>query len=128
MVNGRALESSYHSQRGTYKSTIEILDLAKFGDRVAIKLINEFIFNLAVGIKAITTILDPAEFVLGGGIGAREDVRKMATDQLANLMIDPPILRTSALGTRAGLVGAMSLALSEIRTRAVTGMQSGATP
>jgi predicted NBD/HSP70 family sugar kinase len=128
LVSGRALESAYLSQTAMQKGVIEIFELAKSGDSAAIKLIDDFIFNLAVGIKAISTIIDPAEIVLGGGIGARADVRKMTNDQLVNLMPNPPTIRTSALGTRAGLVGAMSLALSELRKRTVIGMQPGMTP
>jgi predicted NBD/HSP70 family sugar kinase len=127
LVSGRAIESTYLTQTGIQKSMIEIIELAKSGESATTKLFNDFAFNLAVGIKAISTILDPAEFILGGGIGAREDVRKMATDELATLMTNPPTIRTSVLGTRAGLVGATSMALGEMRTRAVIGIRTGTT-
>ena len=98
---------------------LEIFELAEKGDSTAKTLIADLTRNLAIGIKSICAILDPGEIVLGGGIGARADVCQRVKENLEVIFDHPPLIRVSALGPRAGLVGAMSLALSQMRGRAL---------
>lgn len=119
LVGGNSIEATYRSQTGNQKNMFEIFELAKQGDQTASLLTTELIKNLAIGIKSICAILDPQEIVLGGGIGARDDVCAGVKTHLDLILNNPPLIRVSALGSRAGLVGAMSLALSQLRGRAL---------
>jgi len=60
---------------GRYKSLLdedltvkEIFDKAKKGEDTALKVVNEFGFYLAIGIKNIVEALDPDIVILGGGV------------------------------------------------------------
>lgn len=90
------------------------------GDLVAEKIVNELGDNIALGIRAICSVLDLGEVILGGGIGSREDLFEKIVHKLDKTMQKPPIVKISTLGARAGLVGAMSYALSEMRGHVLT--------
>jgi predicted NBD/HSP70 family sugar kinase len=62
---------------------------------------------LAIGIRAVEALLDPALIVLGGGIGCRQDVLDRVR---AALGTPAPPLEPSRVGEDAGLLGALVLA------------------
>ena len=57
---------------------------------------------------------DPKLIVLGGSIGARPEFAKLVSDAVAQLSSRPIEIRPSALGNRAGVVGALSVALNKL--------------
>ena len=81
---------------------------------------NELGDNIALGIRAICSVLDLGEIILGGGIGSREDLFTKIVEKLNKSMKNPPNVKISTLGARAGLIGAMSYALSEMRGHVLT--------
>jgi len=115
LIGGHAVELRYEKQVDKKKSLIEIFESARNGDEIADRIVNELGNNIALGIQAICSVLDLGEIILGGGIGSREDLHLKIVKKLEKSMQSPPIVRISTLGTRAGLVGAMSCALSEMR-------------
>jgi len=117
MVGGFAGEIKYHELSGSKVSLEEIFDLSNHGDQIAKKIIEDLAIYIALGIKTVCSILDLEEIVLGGGIGSRPDLEKQILCNLQRLMPTPPKVRISNLGSRAGLIGAMSCALSEMRSR-----------
>lgn len=71
--------------------------------------------DLALGIQAIALTLDPRIIVIGGGIGqGGQKIIQKLTDRLAGKLVTSPILRTSTLGDRGVLHGAVKLALTDI--------------
>ncbi|GAA5049828.1 glucokinase [Thermocatellispora tengchongensis] len=67
---------------------------------------------LALALATYTLILDPAAIVIGGGLARSGDLLLAPLrDRLAARLAfrDPPALRASALGTRAGVLGAAML-------------------
>jgi predicted NBD/HSP70 family sugar kinase len=120
LVGGHGVELKYEKQVKIKKTLIEIFETASSGDPVAEKIVNELGCNIALGIQAICSVLDLGEIILGGGIGSREDLYAKIVDELQKIMHNPPNVRISTLGARAGLVGAMSYALSEMRGHVLT--------
>jgi predicted NBD/HSP70 family sugar kinase len=120
MVGGNSLELSFKETSGSELNLIEIFNLAQKGDATAGNLVDGLGVNIALGIQAICSVLDLGEIILGGGIGSREDLLLQIRTNLRRTMSNPPNVRISKLGTRAGLIGAMSYALSEMRGKVLT--------
>jgi predicted NBD/HSP70 family sugar kinase len=89
----------------------EIFAAAEAGDEPARRVIDEEGRLIAQAIVAVASVLDPELVVLGGGIGAREDLLPPVRRWLARLMRNPVEVHTSVLGHRAALVGALAVAL-----------------
>jgi predicted NBD/HSP70 family sugar kinase len=78
-----------------------------FADPGAHALLDDQARALAVGVRAVQALLDPALIVLGGGIGCRPDV----LDRLRAALGSPaPRVEPCRLGEDAGLLGALALA------------------
>jgi predicted NBD/HSP70 family sugar kinase len=120
LVGGFAVEQKYEKQVMSKKTLIEIFDSASRGDVIAEKIVNQLGDNIALGISAICSVLDLGEIILGGGIGSREDLFTKIVEKLNKSMKNPPNVKISTLGARAGLIGAMSYALSEMRGHVLT--------
>lgn len=120
LVGGFAVEQKYEKQVMSKKTLIEIFDSASRGDVIAEKIVNQLGDNIALGISAICSVLDLGEIILGGGIGSREDLFTKIVEKLNKSIKNPPNVKISTLGARAGLIGAMSYALSEMRGHVLT--------
>jgi predicted NBD/HSP70 family sugar kinase len=120
LIGGHAVESKYLKQVKIKKTLIEIFESASKGDLISKKIVDELGSNIALGIRAICSVLDLGEIILGGGIGSREDLYSKIVEELQRTMQNPPSVKISTLGARAGLVGAMSYALSEMRGHVLT--------
>jgi len=120
LIGGHAVELKYEKQVNSKKTLIEIFESAANGDLVSEKIVDELGSNIALGIRAICSVLDLGEIILGGGIGSREDLYAKIVNELQKTMQNPPSVKVSTLGARAGLVGAMSYALSEMRGHVLT--------
>ncbi|MCB0881162.1 MAG: ROK family protein [Thermoleophilia bacterium] len=96
-----------------------VQEAARAGDPDALAVVDEFARWVALGMANLTNALDPAAFVLGGGLAAGADlylepVRAWFARLLyATDLRPPPDIRVAALGERAGAVGAALL--GEIR-------------
>jgi glucokinase len=88
---------------------------ARAGDPQAMTVFDDFARWVAVGLVNLTNLLDPAVFVLGGGLAEAGDlVLSPARKWFSRLLYAPthrphPQLRLAALGERAGAVGAALL-------------------
>jgi predicted NBD/HSP70 family sugar kinase len=119
LVGGYAIELKYEKQVKKRRSLLEIFEMAANGDEVAEKIVNQLGKNLARGIRAACSVLDLGEIILGGGVGSRPDLHESVLKNLKETMENPPKVRISSLGAQAGLIGAISYALSEMRNRAL---------
>ncbi|WP_104525426.1 ROK family protein [Blastococcus atacamensis] len=107
---GENIAARYRLATGATLSTREVFDLAAQGEPAAVSVIAELARYLALALTAVIAVLDPALVVLGGGVGSRPElldpVRAALTD-LGNALVE---VRTSALGNRASVLGAIELA------------------
>jgi glucokinase len=67
-VGSYGVTGRYEILSGEKFTVKEIFDKAKEGEEIALKVVNEFGFYLAIGIKNIVEALDPDVVVLGGGV------------------------------------------------------------
>jgi fructokinase len=73
---------------------------------------------LAFGIVCWTCTLSPERIVLGGGVMQREELFPKIRGRVAELLngyLEPPGIVPSELGTRAGVLGAIALAMGPAR-------------
>lgn len=107
---GDAIVSRYLEATGELVTTQEVFSRAQSGDAAAQDSVDAEGRWLAMGIAAVTAILDPAVVVLGGGIGSRGDLVAATADWLARLNVTTPLV-SSELGQLAPIAGAVRLAI-----------------
>jgi len=112
---------------GGHRTTMEppydpptVFAAARHGDELAIAVVNEEVRRIARYIEAIAAIVDVQMVVLGGGIGANEDVLLAPLrTALASRLPYPPALEVSRLGDAAVVTGALALGLDSALERVV---------
>jgi predicted NBD/HSP70 family sugar kinase len=92
-------------------SVVQVFERAQMGDSVAELVINETARLTGMAAASVVAMVDPQLIVLGGSVGARPD---QVARVLLQLSPRPVEIRTSILGRRAGVVGALSVALSRL--------------
>lgn len=92
----------------------EIFARLDAGDAVASAVIDETARTLALAITALYSFLDPEIVVLGGSIGIQPQLIERVRRELPVVFDRPVHLRASDLGSRAGLVGAVSSAVNRL--------------
>lgn len=97
-------------------STVKDIFVAAIrGDPLAIELVDYVARVIALGLAAVASVIDPQLVVLGGGIGSNPQLLGPVRDYLSRLIPDPPEVRSSSLGERASLYGAIALAVYRVR-------------
>lgn len=109
VVCGAGLEQAYRAVSGRDRSTREILHSLST-DEAAVAALDDVARPLADFVAAVHALLDPAVIVLGGGLGAREELLEATRKQLTAHRRRPVPLRGSLLGSHAATVGAIALA------------------
>ncbi|MCW2840759.1 MAG: hypothetical protein JWR55_2242 [Aeromicrobium sp.] len=108
-VSGPAIAARYAELTGRPASTRDVFALAADGDESATAVIDRLVRELAKGLVAVNAVLDPACFVLGGGVGSRPDLLARLRAELPALGADLD-LRASGVPGDPALVGAVRLA------------------
>ncbi len=91
-----------------------VIDSAKAGDPVAMRVFDRYCKYLAITVNNITAFLDPEMIVLGGGVSTAgdfllENVREQLPRYLMYKTLPSPQLRLAQLGNEAGIIGAALL-------------------
>lgn len=101
-------------------STKDIFEAYRRGDTMAIKLIEETKYYLAIGISNLVNIFNPEKVILAGGVMNSHDI---ILENLVDLVKGDtyPSLRdfsisSSSLGANAGVIGAASFCLKPIKS------------
>jgi predicted NBD/HSP70 family sugar kinase len=116
-----AIRKGFAARSGSYRTVREIFDLAEGGDTTARIVIDQALDDIAVGVAATVAIVDPGLVVIGGGIGSRPGVAEAIGARTVRLIATPCEVIASALGDRAGAVGAFAYA----RSMAIRGLLRG---
>jgi len=91
---------------------------AAAGDTAALAVVDEIATRFARGLAPALLILDPDLVVIGGGVSRGGPILLDAVRrQLTTRTLVPPRLALSALGDRAGVLGAVRLCLDDIEER-----------
>ncbi len=113
---GRAMarDASYVFSRPV--STAELFELARAGDRRALAIIDNAARFTGIGLANVVKVVDPAGFVLGGGVTGVGDFyleRVRATLAQYSTGYPLPQVRVAELGDDAGVIGAATVAAFE---------------
>jgi predicted NBD/HSP70 family sugar kinase len=95
-------------------SVRQIFERAQAGDSLAADVVDETARLTALAAATVIATVDPQLLVLGGSVGARPDFADKVARVLLQLAARPVEIRTSTLGNRAGVVGALSVALRRL--------------
>jgi len=92
----------------------QVFERAQAGDPIAAYVVDETARLTALAAAAVIATVDPQLLVLGGSVGVRPDFADKVARVLLQLSARPVEIRTSTLGRRAGVVGALSVALRRL--------------
>jgi glucokinase len=112
VAGGVGVARRYAERTNAVATALDVFDAAAAGDEDARAVVDEQARAVALATIAVQSVLDPELIVFGGGIGSRPDLLDRVTAYVARLTQRPPTLAASALGERAGAIGAAELARS----------------
>jgi predicted NBD/HSP70 family sugar kinase len=95
-------------------SVKEVFERAQAGDALAAGVVDETARLIALAAATVIATVDPQLLVLGGSVGARPDFADKVARVLLQVAPRQVEIRTSTLGKRAGVVGALSVALRSL--------------
>jgi len=111
---GEALARRYAGAGAGRHTVPGIFAAAAAGDPRAAAALDEEARLIALAVFTVTAVLDPELAVLGGGIGSRPELLEPVRAWLGRLTDRPVLVAVSELGHRAGLLGAVALALRTV--------------
>jgi len=95
-------------------SARQVFERAQAGDALAMDVIEETARLTGLAAATVVATVDPQLIVLGGSVGARPDFADQVARVLLRIAARPVEIRASTLGKRAGVVGALSVALNKL--------------
>lgn len=96
------------------ESAKDVFEKAQSGDAIAAGVVDETARLAALAAATVIATVDPHVLVLGGSVGARADFAEKVARELVQLTPRQVEIRTTTLGARAGVVGALSVALRRL--------------
>jgi glucokinase/fructokinase len=111
VASGAALEA----QAGPWDGVAPMVAAARQGDPAALQIMRDFGTRLGTGIGALASTLDPEVVVLAGGLVVSLDLIEASLVSAHRACASPsggtvPVV-AAALGTQAGVIGALLVAL-----------------
>jgi predicted NBD/HSP70 family sugar kinase len=105
----------YREASGTNIDNVRsIFERVERGEATAIRVIDDTVRLMTMAVAMVVATADPKLVVLGGSIGARPEFAAKVADELSRIVPRPINIRSSALGSRAGVVGALAVALRRL--------------
>ena len=94
-----------------------IFDAFVAGEPAARRTLDETAILVARAVLSIVAVIDPERIILGGSIGARGEMVELVRQHYAAISPAPLVIEPSALGSRAGLMGALAVALNRMHNQ-----------
>jgi len=114
-VGAAGILRRYHAIGGKPVATVqEVFAALAAGDEAASLVLDATAETIALAIAALQSILDAELVILGGGIGIRPELVMRVQGRMSAVFARKVAIRASALGARASLVGAVSLAVRRL--------------
>jgi predicted NBD/HSP70 family sugar kinase len=114
-VGSAAISARYaHAGGAGDRSVREIFEALGRDDDAAVATIEETARIIALAVASVAATLDPQLVILGGSIGARQELVAATSRYIRRCSPNPPRIQASTLGTRAGLLGALATALQRL--------------
>jgi len=108
-VSGRAFQALYEAAAGERLHGSAIVGLARAGDPLASRLLEDYIDRVARGLASIVNALDPDIFVFGGGMSNVDELYERLPERILRFTFTPvfttPIVK-SVHGDSSGVRGA----------------------
>lgn len=112
----RGFLSSFRSATGKSRANLStVWELIESGDPAAHAAVNHEADLVSRAVLSTVALLDPAFVVLGGEIGSHASIADAVRSQVASIAPYPVDVRTSTLGERAPVLGALATALDVAR-------------
>ncbi|PHP28229.1 ROK family protein [Limimaricola cinnabarinus] len=115
VISSAALRAAYAAGGGTAPGNLREL-FERPGDPAFAAVLDGLAAKLAQAVLSVCAVIDPSRVIFGGSIGSRPELQERLAAALARCMPEPPDCHVSALGNRAGVLGAARaarLALAE---------------
>lgn len=96
-------------------SVRDIFERLEAGDPIAGAVLDATARTIGLAITTLNALTDPELVVLGGSVGMRPELVERVERVMPSLYARPVRIAASALGSRAGLVGAVSSAVHRLR-------------
>ncbi|MFC7704452.1 ROK family protein [Plastorhodobacter daqingensis] len=106
VVSSKALLAAYERRGGAAGRTLREAFAAPH-DAAFAETLDDLARLLALAILSVSAVIDPEMIVLGGSIGSRPELLAALRGHLLRCMAPAPDCRISALGNRAGVIGAV---------------------
>ncbi|GGG05185.1 ROK family glucokinase [Paenibacillus abyssi] len=95
----------------------DVVDAAKAGDEVAIRIVNRAAFYLGKSLAAVAIVLNPQRFIIGGGVSKAGDflfdqIREVFQKLTPDIAQEGVEIVPAELGNNAGVVGAAGLLIN----------------
>lgn len=97
--------------RAMAKNGADIFDAVRMGDKSAESAAQQYCREVARAVLSTKAVIDPGRIVLTGGIGSEPLLRPLVAAWVERSGVSAGFLVDSILGERAGIVGAVQLAL-----------------
>ncbi|CAM5770986.1 sugar kinase [Labrys miyagiensis] len=117
-IGSAGIVDRYKASGGVQARTVrDIFALLERDDSLAARVIDDVAAMVALAIVALQSTLDLEKIVLGGSIGVRSELVERVQRALPRLFARPVDVAASALGNRAGLIGAVAAAVQGLQQR-----------
>jgi transcriptional regulator of PTS gene len=119
IVSGGALEDRYHALVGQEKHYRDIINLARAGDKMALKALSEMTEKLGEGLSILVQIFNPEMIIIGGRFSSVGEMMKYAIIRGLSLYCLPRSVadcdvQVSSIGEKATMLGAFALVMENI--------------
>ncbi len=121
-----AIIEFYRSRTGRRLSVPDVFDAAGQGDDAAIETLDAVAGQIARAAAAIAAVLDPSTIVVGGSIGARDELLVRIREQARRCFPRRIEIEKTRLGDRAALAGGAATALNHLHVSLFAEGQKGA--
>ncbi len=110
-VSGSAIANIYKYHTGVGYTALDIANMARQGDSVAIRIWNSFADDLAYALSWIVNMTDPQSIVMGGSVSKSADLFMDRVDTtfrqyVCTSVADSVVFKSAQLGDDAGIIGA----------------------
>ena len=90
----------------------EVFNAAAAGDEKALAVLDEWIYEIAMGITGLVHVFDPETVIIGGGVSAQEDLLVKPLREKILELVQPDFadgleIKAAELGNNAGMAGAV---------------------
>jgi predicted NBD/HSP70 family sugar kinase len=113
-IGSEAILHRYHGLGGRADTVRAMFDKLAEGDTAALTTIDDVARILLLALLAVRAVFDPELIVLGGSIGMRTELVSRTRDLAERYAPGSLRIESSALGSRAAVVGAVGMALTKL--------------